>query len=212
MAKYDMKPGESEEKYFKRLAKAADQRLVRLEKLAKQKDFEAVTKFAYARAMRDINVYNPGGSRFNTAIQKDFEGKLDRRILRERTADVLHFLGAETSTKSGIIKDYSQRADTFNRKYGTNMTWRDLAEYFNKAQNVKLERQGLASKTALRAIGIIQQIEKNIVEGVQGNLNVTATDVEKDTALKVLRNRKYLAGHTYSIGERHAIKKALKTL
>ena len=56
----DYKPGESDLQYYKRLAKVADQRLVRLEQLSKQEGFEKVTRFAYERAMRDLELYGGG--------------------------------------------------------------------------------------------------------------------------------------------------------
>ena len=76
---YDIREGESPEAYYKRLAKAADQRLVRLEKLAGHKGYKNVKSYSYARAMSDIQIYNPKGSRFNAAISKD------PRILKEQT-------------------------------------------------------------------------------------------------------------------------------
>ena len=63
----DYKPGESDLQYYKRLAKVADQRLVRLEELAGLREgkpgvpgYEAVTQYAYAKAMRDLELYGGG--------------------------------------------------------------------------------------------------------------------------------------------------------
>ena len=61
----DYKPGEDALMYYKRLAKTADQRLVRLEQLSTQKGYENVTAYAYARAQYDIGRYT-SGHRFNT--------------------------------------------------------------------------------------------------------------------------------------------------
>mgnify|MGYP003293744997 CR=1 FL=1 len=49
-----IKPGQSEVDYFKQLAKRADQRMVRLERLAEQDNFKGVLSFSYQSAVYDI--------------------------------------------------------------------------------------------------------------------------------------------------------------
>ena len=51
---------------YKRLAKSADARLRRLEKAQYRKGFEAITKYAYERAMKDIG--RGEGGRFDISM------------------------------------------------------------------------------------------------------------------------------------------------
>ena len=60
----EMKPGESLEKYYRRLAKVADQRLIRLEELSGVEGYGNAKQWAYKRAMRlVINKYTGRGGK-----------------------------------------------------------------------------------------------------------------------------------------------------
>ncbi len=144
-------------KEYKSLAKKADQRLVRLERLSTQKGFENVTKFAYNRAMKDIQYWSgSGASRFNRDIPRNINS------LKARINDVKHFLeDTKTSTKRDIIKTFKQRANTINSKYGTKMNWDDLASFYESKQWNDSDR-GFGSQTAMQAYGVIQENEKKI--------------------------------------------------
>lgn len=145
-------PGETLQEMYTRLAKVADQRLVRLEKLSSQEGFQTATQWSYARAMKDIEKWGGSGKgkpRFNKAMPQN-EAQLKAKI-----NDIRTFLQAPSSTKQGIVDIYKKRADTVNQKYGTSFTWEDLAKFYLKGMNKKLEKEG-GSDTILRAIGIIQ--------------------------------------------------------
>lgn len=167
MASYDVnqKPGESLEKYYRRLAKTADQRLVRLEKASDQQYFAVAKDWAYARAMKDIKKWLPAGSqnkvlRFNTAPPKDPEDLL------AKINDIKTFIESPTSTKAGITEVYKKRAATVNKKYGTNFTWRQLAKYYDSGQ-AEIWEAKFGSKTALRTIGQLQKNKKKIIDGIK---------------------------------------------
>lgn len=150
---YNIKPGETDLDYYRRLAKTADERLVRLEKLKNEPGFESVEKFAYARAMRDIEVYG-GGKRFNTKPPED------RRQLTEKISDILRFLQSPTSTKYGIKEVYQKRAETLNNKYpgsGLNVTWQDIAELHDSGL-LDAAKMAMGSDTMWVSIG---QVERN---------------------------------------------------
>ena len=54
---------------YRELAKKADQRLLRLERLSKQKHFKHVKEWAYQNAMKSIHVWDgKNATRFNTAF------------------------------------------------------------------------------------------------------------------------------------------------
>lgn len=150
---YNIKPGETDLDYYRRLAKTADERLVRLEALRHEKGFESVDKFAYARAMRDIEVWG-GGRRFNTKPPED------RRQFNEKISDILRFLQSPTSTKYGIKEVYQKRADKLNEKYGAeglHVTWKDIADLHDTGL-LTTAKMALGSDTAWVSIG---QVEHN---------------------------------------------------
>ena len=147
----EQKPDETLERYYRRLAKAADERLVRLEKYSREKYFEPATDWAYASAMRDIHTWNgQTASRFNTAPPKNTE-KLTAKI-----NDIKKFLGSPTSTKTGITNAYIKKANKFNEEYGTDFTWDELAKYYDRKVADRMTAK-FGSKTALKMIGRIQE-------------------------------------------------------
>ena len=191
MASYDIeqKPGESLEKYYRRLAKTADQRLVRLEKYSDEEWFKTAKQWAYARAMKDIKKWQKPGEkapkkmRFNTAPPKDPEDLL------AKINDMKTFISAPTSTKSGITDVYKKRADTINKKFGTKFTWQQLAKYYSSGQAEVWDAK-FGSKTALRTIAALQKNKKKLVDDINAadakDLRVDNKMIEKtvDAALK----------------------------
>lgn len=170
----DYKPGETDLQYYRRLAKVADQRLVRLEELAGMRKgkpgtpgYEKVTSYAYERAMRDLEIYG-GGTRFNTKPPLNKDGTIDNRLLSEKLADIRAFLSSVTSTKQGITKVFQDRADTINKKFDTNFTWTDLADYYRSGDaQLKLKKKIVNSDILLRAIGLIQRADAEVVKDIK---------------------------------------------
>ena len=160
----DQKPDETLVQYYRRLAKTADQRMVRLEKASEQKFFHVATEWAYAKATRDILKWIPPGDtkstklRFNT---KPPEGE----DLIAKINDIKSFLSSPTSTKQGIINVYKKRADTVNKRYKTKFTWQQLAKYYESGQ-AELWDAKFGSKTALRTIGVMQRNKKKIKDAI----------------------------------------------
>lgn len=167
-------------KEYRRLAKTADQRLVRLEKYQEQAGLENITAYAYKRAIRDIQSYGgPDAYRFNTKPPQDI------RTLKAKMNDMLVFLNSPTSTKKGVIKVYQSRADALNRKYGTSFNWQDLAEYFDSGMADQLALK-YGSKTALMLIGRAQKDFSKIkdkIHEVTGNHVRTASNQDKLQAI-----------------------------
>lgn len=199
---FEQREGESEMQYYRRLAKVADQRLVRLEQLSKDPNFKGATKMAYARAMSDLEIFG-GGRRFNVKAPED------RRLFREKIMAMRYFLESPTSTKKGIVETYQERAKTLSEKYGTNFTWKDLADYFGKGMADKIAKDGYGSKTALRAIGTISKVKSSLVGAIRDNSNVTVTGPEKDAILSLLR-KKTIPGVELTKDEKAEIRKIIK--
>lgn len=110
---------------YKKLARKADSRLRAIEKYAKQKYYTGIERYAYARAMRDTELWSGSGKkRFDTKPPDSLQG------IRAKINDIKTFLESPTSTKAGVIEIYKKRADTINKEYGTNLTWQEIADYY----------------------------------------------------------------------------------
>lgn len=205
---YNKEPGESDRAYYIRLAKQADQRLVRLEKLSKQKGFEAVTSYSYATAMNDLK--NFGQTRFNAKVP-DPTTEEGAFLFREKLAAVKEFLKAPSSTKQGIKSVYQDKVDTMNERYGTNFSWQDMADFFNTGYAQKLFNELKASKTVMKAIGIIQHNLKEIKEGTNANLNLNGVpEPVKDMAIRILRRKRTSEAFGLTKEQRGAFRDAIR--
>lgn len=196
MAEYilDQKPGESLEKYYRRLAKTADQRLVRLERASDQDYFKTAKQWAYARAVKDIKKWiKPGAApekmRFNTAPPKDTEDLL------AKINDIKTFLSSPTSTKKGITEVYKKRADTINKRYGTKFTWQQLAKYYSSGQ-AEIWDAKFGSKTALRTIAQLQKNKKKLIADIN---KADAKDIRVDSSVLQKTVEKALADNQLNI-------------
>lgn len=167
------------QKEYKKLAKKADQRLVRLEKLANDPLYANVDKFAYARAKKDIeHIFGAGVNRFNR--------KLDNyNSLVGAINDVNTFLASPTSTKRGITKTYINKANAANKQFGTNFTWQDYANYYQSGTADKLTSK-MTYREALKKVGKMQNNKKIIkditaeIQKVKGtNYKVSASEINE---------------------------------
>ena len=159
----DQKPGESVEHWYRRLAKTADQRLVRLESYKYDKNFKTATKWAYNKAIKDIHKWSGSeADRFNVAPPESKEKLLSK------INDIRSFLESPTSTKKGIIDVYKKRADTINERYGTNFTWQQLAKYYTSGEAEKWDSK-FGSKTALKTIAVIQGNGKKLIDKIKAH-------------------------------------------
>lgn len=183
-------------KVYRTVAKAADQRLVRLEKLTQEENFKIADKWAYARALRDIEQYSgEGATRFNVKPPKTMTG------LEAKIEDIKTFLNAPSSTKGGIKKMYVERAKKINQDYGTDFTWEEIGTFFEDKNwkylgGGKREDKGkYESKTTLKAIGRIKRnfskddLKKAIKKGSQVDLKMPDDQVSR-TVRKILKSKK----------------------
>jgi len=198
MASYDVgqKPGETLEHYYRRLAKTADQRLVRLERYGEEDFFHTAKQWAYAKAVQDIKKWRQPGEkidmfRFNTKPPKDTEDLL------AKINDIKTFLESPTSTKKGITDVYKKRADTINKKYGTKFTWQALAKFYTSGE-AELWEAKFGSKTALKTIGVIQHKKDKIIGKI---LSATQKDIRVDDKMLQVTVNKALADNDLNIKE-----------
>lgn len=148
-------------KVYRRVAKTADQRLVRLEALSTKKDFKQVRQWAYKNAVTDALEWgaNPDKPRFNIKAPES------RTSIRAKINDMLNFIEKPTSTKAGIIDIYEKKAQTLNEKYkdyGLNLNWSDVGTFFESALYKKLSKK-YTSGTVVKAIATIKQNESQLL-------------------------------------------------
>lgn len=93
---------------------------------------------------------------------------MDKRYMAAINS-VSKFINSVTSTKGGIIATYKKRADTFNKNFGTNFSWQDLANYFESGAFAR-NRENYGSDQALYLIGAltkpIESVKDDIFQAV----------------------------------------------
>lgn len=176
-------------KEYRKLAKRADQRLVRLEKLSTQKNFKQIKQWAYKNAVTDALLWgaNPKKPRFNIKPPVDKNGKPSTISLKAKIQDIKNFLDKPTSTKQGIINIYQKKADTLNKKYGLNLNWSDVGDLFESKLYKKLD-SSFTSSTRLRAIAVIKNNEEEVLSDFAkhkaSHIKTEDNDMVIDTAVK----------------------------
>lgn len=153
----ERKPGETDHVYYYRIAKSADERLKALEKLANEPGFHEVKNWSYKKAQQNIKRWSgeSGKPRFNKkAPESDAE-------LRAKIKDIKEFLDAPSSSKRTIVKFYKNRANTINKSQGTNLTWKDLADFFENDKNQQIFKT-YGSGDTFRVLSAIKNGEVNL--------------------------------------------------
>ena len=152
-------------KEYRKLAKRADQRLVRLERLSQEKDFKQARQWAYRRATIDAMEWgaSPSKPRFNIAPPQHMTQ------LRAKIQDIKNFLDKPTSTKAGIIQVYQNKADSLNEKYkdyGLNLNWSDVGTFFESTLYKKLSKK-YSSGTVIKAVATMKKNEGRLLKDFQ---------------------------------------------
>ena len=167
------------ESEYRKLAKRADQRLLRLEELAKKPGFESVKQYAWKRAQRDIRSWSgEKATRFNTAPPSN------TNQLKAKIADIKRFLSSASSTfgstreTKGIYKIYQERANTINEKLekegiAGRFTWQDLAQLFESGLWEKLKNSDhFSSKSDFETLARIKGNFTDVAEAIRENENI----------------------------------------
>ena len=148
----------------RKLAKRANQRMVRLERYAERPGYSSIKKYAYARAedyIRDF-IKKTGKPRFteNVKLDKNIKGDDAEEVFKKNVQKIRmnikameEFLGSESSTlgesrsgkkTKGIKSIYDKRAQTitdeFLKKYDLSMSADDLKRFFDSKKQAKLEK------------------------------------------------------------------------
>ena len=175
-------------------AKLSDQRLRRLEKLATQEGYKNATRYAYARAQKDLAKWAKTDKdiyRFSSDIPTTISG------ISAKMNDLEKFWYSSTSTKSDINQIYVKMANTINKKYGrdpvtgkkiegwTDLTWSDVTNYYGKKHNEKEGKKVGGSDTQMMVLGHIKSLEnkdkkkqaQNIQEIINGSKVASSDEV-----------------------------------
>ena len=148
------------EKEYNRLAKKADARLRALESYQWNKNFKTSTKWAYAKAMRDIKSWG-GKKRFQTSAKGLSDTELQMKI-----KDIETFLDAPTSTKRGIINVYKKRVETLNKNLKTNYSWQEFTDFIQSDTYKKLDDL-FGSATILSVVSKTKKLNKKIIDEIE---------------------------------------------
>lgn len=173
-------------KEYRKLAKRADQRLVRLEALSRQSKYENVLKYAYAVAAKNIETYGKPKDRprFNT------KPPANSNTLQAKINDIKLFLKSVSSTKKGIVSMYESRAEKLNKimklKDGEGFTWQELADFFQTKSYEKIASR-FGSDTAFETIGKIKENLSEIAKAIKDNKKIKVADWKvNDTINKMI--------------------------
>ena len=166
MAKYQRKNWEQEYQKLaaeaRKLAKRANQRMVRLERYAQEKAYQGATEFAYDIAQKQIKaLYGKQGDKLRYTEKqrlvsvsdgtKDLTGadlyRQNVYMLRAKIRSMEEFLESESSTKTGLKKVYDKRAHTISTAskfgladQGLSLSADDLQRFFESKKQSKLAK------------------------------------------------------------------------
>ena len=172
---------------YNKLAKKADRRMRELERFSRYEEFKPVLNYAYRIAKRDIESWTPPEDK-DRSPRWQRNAPADTRTLQAKIRDIEKFLSKKTSTITGVKEVYIKRTNTINKKYGTDFTWQQLANYFESGFAEK-SNEKYGSKTTLKAIGVIQKNKKDALDIIknqsENNIQVSGKKV-KDTVEAML--------------------------
>lgn len=194
-------------KYYKKVVKAVDQQLVRLEQLKHQgimqqkaeegnkkaqawvkshhvakdaKLFVPITDYAYQTAIDSLQ---------RLGLKNRFNVKVSESKQRSVIAIAERFLLSDSNTKSKVINLYKKKAEAFNDRYDTNFTWQELANFFNSAEYEKLKSMDISSDAIFKAIGKLKTAKDpgEMIESIKkGSSQIEFTDSPDDELAKRL--------------------------
>lgn len=186
----------------RKLAKRANQRMVRLERAAEQPRYKHVTDYAHKTAQRniaglDMMLGKPadltGKARFRES-GKRIKGLTDKQMvsyLRTQIAAEKEFLESASSTigdvfengkkvKGGYQSVMDKRTDTINKKYGTDFTTDELQRFFNSRKQAKLQEQYGSDQmfTIASKLKEIPTTKKDMKDYIQKNISLKDLDID----------------------------------
>ena len=189
-------------KESRKLAKRANQRMVRLERAAEQPRYKHVVDYAHKTAQRDIAGLDimlgkpadlTGKARFRES-GKRIEGLSDKQMiayLRTQISAEKQFLEAASSTigdvyeggakiKGGYQSVMDRRTETINKKYGTDFTTDELQRFFNSRKQAKLQEMYGSDQmfTIANKIKEVPTTKKDMKDYIKKNISFKDLDID----------------------------------
>ena len=182
---------------YKKIAHSADTKLRDLEALSHQAHYKGVLNYAYARAQKDIAKWAGQEYKSNSKYGR-FERKPPETLaqLYAKINDIERFMNAQTSSKTGIRKMYIKRAETMNSKFankagGKSLTWQEVATYFEKEYNSKLDGK-VGSGSVFVALGVMKRYGIDEEQVFNDVLELRKDEQLKEDVLKLVDNPDYI--------------------
>ena len=149
-------------KEYRKLAKRADERLVRLEMLSQEKGYGPVLKYGYANAKADAERWGSKGKlpRFNIKPPKS------ANALKAKIKDIEKFLSYETSTKAGIKRTYQKRVNKLNKEYGMDFTWDEFADFFESSLYERMTQLEYYADMIFETVGRLQANKDEVLKAL----------------------------------------------
>lgn len=186
MAKQYNKPPADLVAQYNKLAKKADRRMRELERFSRYEEFDAILNYAYKNAAKTIEREwtPPGSGEKLPRWQRNMP--MDTRSLKAKIKDMEYFMSRKTSTITGVISVYKKRAETINKNYGTNFTWKELANFFDTGFAEKTNDK-YGSATVLYAIGKIQNQKEEVVKSLEEKvpMHIQTADITVERAANI---------------------------
>ena len=166
-------------KEYRRLAKKADQRLVRIERASGNRSpikgegakpgMENLTNYAYRKAILDARQWGSKSEkpRFNIAPPKGKNARADMLKLQAKIQDIKDFLEKPTSTVSGTKRVYERRAKGLSEQWGIDMSWQDIKQVTDSALFEKLEAKQ-DRYIVLKTLGKIEENKDSVEKRLMG--------------------------------------------
>ena len=191
--------------FYKQIAKAADSRLLSLERLSKKEGYENVLEWSYREAMYDIKAeFGEKAKRFNRKIPDDL------RSVYKDIRSVLNFLESPTSSRQGIAEIYQKKSDTIYARYGVKTDWQSIAGLFESKLYQKTDSK-YGSKTALKAIGFIQRNTEEILKALQEGKSISVRLGAKfDVANEDKKHLELISSEDYDVALQRTINNYLQ--
>lgn len=181
---------------YNKLAKKADMRLRELERFSRYKEFEDIKNYAYKIAKHDIEKWTPPEGK-DRSPRWQRNAPMDTRSLKAKIADIKKFLNMKTSTVTGTIQVYKNRAAALNKAaedegQQPNFTWQQLADFFEMGLWEK-NKDKYGSATLLISIGVMKRNKKEVMNRIKkktdDHLFLSNDDVINETINSLLEDQ-----------------------
>lgn len=115
------------EREVKPMMMEANMKLLNLEMIAKDPEYEGIEQFAYRKAMQQIKEIR--GKEF-----KRFNMPKNTHQLEKTKRALENFLDSPTSSRAGIEELYEKNAQSLNEKMGSKFTWQKMGAFLQAAE------------------------------------------------------------------------------